>query len=392
MAFALLAVLDMFGPVVMSDHDDTGATLLTSISAPAEVAAGTIVSIDGVAQSQTGTADVAVHTGLGRMTLAMPIASGVGQLELPAAVTQQAGVITILSGDARATMTVTPGDVAELVAPLVGPRTIVADGQDTSLAVVLPVDGYGNQVADGTSVDVEWHQPASSQAVEHELAAVDGMAWVHIPAGQVSGPTTIRSTSRSNSGESIHGAAVRIDEVPGAVAQISIAAASNVGIADGRSLIAIESERLVDSFGNELLDGASAQFLFDGPNGQGLVPGTVQNGVVRVELVAPSTSGMLTGSLSVHGVQSNEVTISFEPAIARFDATIERVDGDTVLRVESAVDSSGAFVADGTEVAWGDQRTQTRRGAAEIWLPSTLVGDSASVVEILGLEQLVVAR
>ena len=304
--------------------------------------------------------------------------------------------MTLTSGDARTTLIVTPGEVAELVAPLVGPRTIVADGADTSLAVTLPVDGYGNQVADGTAIDVEWQQPTHAgpvqQVTRRELATTDGMAWVLVPSGQVAGPTTIRSTSRTSSGAQINAAAVRIDEVPGLVAQIAIAATSKRGKGDGRSLIEIESERLVDSFGNELLDGASAQFLFDGPSGQGVVPGTVQNGVVRLELVAPPSSGTLTGRLSLQGVLSNELVIRFDSAIASFDATVERVDGDAVLRVASAVDSSGAFVADGTQVVWGDQTTQTRRGRAEIRLPSTLIGDTAPSVEILGLEQPVIER
>lgn len=394
--FLTLAALHFFGPVAMSQHDDIAPASLSSISAPPEVAAGTIVSIDGVANTQSGVADVVVHTALGRLTIAMEIESGVGQLDLPAVITQHAGVMTLTSGDARTTLIVTPGEVAELVAPLVGPRTIVADGADTSLAVTLPVDRYGNQVADGTAIDVEWQQPTHAgpvqQVTRRELATTDGMAWVLVPSGQVAGPTTIRSTSRTSSGEQINAAAVRIDEVPGLVAQIAIAATSNRGTGDGRSLIEIESERLVDSFGNELLDGASAQFLFDGPSGQGVVPGTVQNGVVRLELVAPPSSGTLTGRLSLQGVLSNELVIRFDSAIASFDATVERVDGDAVLRVASAVDSSGAFVADGTQVVWGDQTTQTRRGRAEIRLPSSLIGDTAPSVEILGLEQPVIER
>lgn len=395
-AFLALALLDLFGPVVMSQHKQVAPASVSSLSAPPEVVAGSVVSIDAVAHGQSGVADVIVHTSFGRMTLAMDIESGVGHLDLPAALTRQAGVVTLTSGDALATFTVAPGEVAELVAPLVGPRTIVADGADTSLAVILPVDQYGNQVADGTTVDVEWQQPAhtgsSPHATQRQLATTDGMAWVLVPSGQVAGPTTIRSTSRSSAGENINAAAVRIDEVPGVANQIAISAVSDDGTADGRSLIEIESERLVDSFGNELLDGTSAQFLFDGPTGQGVVPGTVQNGVVRLELVAPTSAGTITGRLSLQGMHSNELAIRFDSAIASFDAAVVRIGSDAVLRVESAVDASGAFVADGTEVVWGEQTAQTRRGAAEIRLPNNLVGNSASSVEILGLEQPVVVR
>ena len=97
---------------------------------------------------------------------------------------------------------------------------------------------------------------------------------------------------------------------------------------------------------------------------------------------------MLTGRLAVQGVPSNELAIRFDSAIASFDATVEQLGNDVVLRVDSAVDASGAFVADGTEVIWGDHRTQIRRGEAEIWLPSNLIGNATPTVEILGLQRL----
>lgn len=373
-------------------ENDAELVTLSSISIPEEVEAGTSVSIDAVAEVEGGTAQVFVQNAFGRMRFDMPISSGVGRLDLPSPVTEIAGVITVTSGDVEATLTVTPGDVAEVVAPLVGPRTIVADGADTSLAVVLPIDQYGNQVADRTPVDVEWQQPATPGSVANATVVAteteNGMASVLLPSGQIAGPATVRTTARTSSGQMISGAAVRIDEVPGVVSSIALVATDSIGIADGRSLVEVESEALFDAFGNQLADGTAAQFVFDGPAGQGVVPGTVQNGRVRIELVAPDKPGELTGHIELHGMVSNEVTIEFSSAIAGFEARIERVDSDVVLRIGPALDPDGAFVADGTEVRWGEQTTQTRRGTAEIWLPAALVPTIIPTVEILGLEQL----
>ena len=213
------------------------------------------------------------------------------------------------------------------------------------------------------------------------------MVSVLIQSGEVAGPTTIGATARTSEGEAIHGAAVRIDEVPGTVNHIELMVVDSVGIADGRSLVDLETNTLLDRFENQLVDGTVGQFTFTGPAGSGIVPGTVQNGVVRVELVAPDTPGTLTGHLEVQGRQSNRVSIEFSSGIAHFEAAIERIGDDVVLRVGDAVDSTGSFVADGTEVRWGEHVTQIRQGAAEVWLPAGLVADPVPGVQILGLER-----
>lgn len=358
---------------------------LTALTVPASVSAGSVVTVEGIGSEQHGLSVVTVSAGYGRLELEMLIDEGTGTLTLPAAVTQHAGVITVSSGDATAEVTVRPLDVHELIAPLVGPRTIVADGQDESLAVMLPVDRYGNQVADGTSVNVEWQQPGASETVNTETT--DGIAWVPVESGLVSGATMVRATASSSTGEVVNAAAVRIDEVPGRVAGIELGASTTTGPADGRSVIEVETELLTDAFDNVLADGTVAQLVFDGPSGAGVTPGTVQNGVVRVDLVAPDLPGQLTASVHIHGEVSNEVTIDFVSAVESYEAWLDSVGTDVVLRIDRALDQSGAFIADGTEVRWGDERTQLRHGSAEIWIPADLVGEDISTVEILGLEQ-----
>ena len=78
------------------------------------------------------------------------------------------------------------------------------------------------------------------------------------------------------------------------------------------------------------------------------------------------------------------MAIEYATAIASFDARLEFIGEEAVLRVDNALDPSGAFVADGTEVRWGDLRASLRRGSAEIWIPASLV-DADARVEILGL-------
>ena len=372
---------DIAAEMAMADPGDQAFVAVDSVLVPEVIDAGQTVTIRVQTASPAGAAEVIVGGAYGQLRFEMAIVDGEGRLMLPAAVTQHAGMVTIESGEQIETMEILPGEVATLVAPLVGPRTIVANGADETLAVLLPTDRFGNQVADGTDTNIMWEQPGDVDASASPETA-DGMAWALIPSGEIAGPTTVRATA--NATETVRGSTVRIDEVPGTVRDITLTATETTGLADGRWVVALHTDELVDAFGNTLADGTITQFIFDGPSGRGAVTGTVQNGAVHIELSAPTTPGRLRGYVEIHGVASNDVVIDFASAIASFDARVEFIGEEAVLRVDNALDPSGAFVADGTEVAWGDQRVSLRRGSAEIWIPALLV-DADATVEILGL-------
>lgn len=371
------------------DSSESSLVTMTTLTVIDRVSAGQVVTIVGTSAESAGVGEVLVDTAFGRLRFDMLMTGGHGQIDLPVAVTQHASVISIAAGDVVETLTVEPGGVDELIAPLVGPRTIVADGRDESLAVLLPVDRFGNQVADGTAAEVEWQQPNEVPG-EHvstriRLDTEDGMAWMLAESGTTAGPATIRATATSSSGDVVHAAPVRIDEVPGRVGEIELLSRSDEGIADGRSLTTLESGTLTDDFGNELLDGTIAHLHFDGPSGRGSVAGTVQNGVVHLDLVAPDRPGTVTARLQVHDSVSADVEIEFGSAIAHFDAHLHSIGSDLVLRIENALDNDDAFVPDGTEVVWGEQRAQLRFGAAEIRVPKAAVPEQPQPVEVLGL-------
>ncbi len=372
---------DIAAEMAMVDADNQAFVVVDSLMVPEVIDAGQMVTIEAQTASSAGAAVVIVHSAYGQMRFEMPVADGEGHLMLPAAVTQHAGIVTVVSGDQVETMEIRPGEVTTLVAPLVGPRTIVANGADETLAVVLPADRFGNQVADGTDTNILWEQPGGV-GMTASPETIDGMAWALIPSGEIAGPTTVRATADADG--TVRGSAVRIDEVPGTVRDITLTAIETTVLADGRSVVALYTDELTDAFGNTLADGTIAQFIFDGPSGRGALTGTVQNGAVHIELSAPTTPGRLTGYVEIHGIASNEVAIEYATAIASFDARVEFIGEEVVLRVDNALDPSGAFVADGTEVRWGDLRASLRRGSAEIWIPASFV-DADARVEILGL-------
>ncbi len=388
--FAMALVVTTGGiaaEMIMNEPDEQTLVSVDALSVPDAINAGDTVMIEATSASVGGVAEVLVHGAYATLRFEMVVANGEGQLMLPAAVTQHAGVVTIESGGQVKAIEILPGEVATLVAPLVGPRTVVANGADQTLAVLLPTDRFGNQVADGTDTNIIWEQPGNVDSTAAPQTT-DGMAWALIPSGELAGQTMVRAIAESTTEtrETVRAAAVRIDEVPGVVSGITLEAATTAALADGRSVVALHTGELTDRFGNILADGTLAQFIFDGPSGTGAVTGTVQNGAVHIELTAPTLPGTVIGHLNIHGVVSNDVVIDYSSAIAGFDVRLEFIGQDAVLRVDGALDPSGAFVADGTEVTWGDHRASLRRGSTEIWVPAPLV-DANATVDILGLTQ-----
>ena len=86
-----LCALSAIGVLIVTGRGtevDTELAVLSSISMPEQVPAGTIVSIEVTSLSQSGDAEVTLQNGLGRLHFMVPISSGTGTLNLPASVTQ----------------------------------------------------------------------------------------------------------------------------------------------------------------------------------------------------------------------------------------------------------------------------------------------------------------
>ncbi|MCX6043773.1 MAG: hypothetical protein NT075_01575, partial [Chloroflexi bacterium] len=82
---------------------------------------------------------------------------------LPALQTQYAGMVQLTANDDSATTGATfeilPGAPADPVLPLIGPRSIVADGKHWTLVVASLRDKFLNPVADKTTVTLRVQHP-----------------------------------------------------------------------------------------------------------------------------------------------------------------------------------------------------------------------------------------
>ena len=120
-----------------------------------------------------------------------------------------AGHLTLLVGEHQLDVAVAPGTPDGFTDVLVGPRTIVADGKDLSLAVVTPGDIYGNAMPAGTSVDFQRLDPAKERSSD-ATTVFRSIASTRLVAGTEAGANSVWVTMGQ-----ITGVPAVLNEVPG---------------------------------------------------------------------------------------------------------------------------------------------------------------------------------
>jgi hypothetical protein len=270
-------------------------------------------------------------------------------VRVPGDLTRRAGSLQLVAEIGGATgatsVLVVPGTAVDGAVPLAGPRSMIADGQDTTMVVALVRDQFGNAVVDGTELDILARRPDGTvdvlrANVEHLLAHV------RLVSGTSSGRTTLRVAAP----EGATGPEVEVLEVAGPPVAFGLVVADGAAPADGRTLVEIATDQLRDRFGNVVVDGTVVVFRTDGPTGVGSLNALTIDGRASVRLEAPDRPGVVSVSAHVGPVFSTVVNIAFEPDVTEFDVSVERVAAGVRVDVGPVTTSLGGFVPDGTEV------------------------------------------
>ena len=265
--------------------------------------------------------------------------------------------------------------------PLVGPRTIVADGSDMTMTVVTPMDRFGNPVADGTSVEIELLWPDGNRSVLTE--AVDrALVAILIESTTETGRVTI-----SASVDDADGPNNVVDQVAGVPAPFTVDADTRNALADGFALHAVQTSELRDEFGNTLPDGVSAVFVLEDGDQTSLVQTTVQGGIARAVIEAPNEPGQVALTARVSGAQSAPTVIDFAPAVSLFVATQRVSESGVTITIGPVVTARGGYVPDGTVVTIRERDSGTvitdaalRGGITEVVLDNAAVALEAEVL------------
>lgn len=330
----------------------------------------------------------------GVLTLHDSFLNGTAHIALPSTITNYTGAVTLTAHvgtvQSMAQMMILPGPAVDPVVPLVGARSIVADGQDWSMTVAIPHDVFGNPITEHTPVDVHVYRPDGEQKsfsthIRHLLA------WQRITSRTHAGRTSIAVTTQQ-----AHGPESHLLEVAGLPVNFRLMADPPTLPADGQQLLSLRTEPLHDRFGNPLPDGTLVTFVVEMPGGEPRrIPTYTIDSVAEAPLQAPELSGNAMVYAVAAGVVSESLTISFTDGLAVGDFVVNAtvLSETVVLETGSLLGTLQQHIPDGSQVDFvivGDANQQrlstvSEEGKAEIVLrKATLEPGHYSVIVRVG--------
>ena len=234
-------------------------------------------------------------------------------VELPAIVAGPLHVIAI-SGSAEATSTavVQPANPASAPSPLVGARSIVADGKDRAMVVVIPEDEFGNPTGSATPALVTAVHPDGTRVVYGTEAGAT-LQWTWVPSVITAGTAQLVVDLAG-----YRGPVRTLVQIPAAPITFEVEPVTELRPADGLTLVEVTTTPLADRFGNRIVDGTAALVTARyGDGTESAQTAIVVGGVARALIEAPDRPGRVYVRVSVHGVSSSELALEFSAPLVQ---------------------------------------------------------------------------
>jgi hypothetical protein len=362
------------------DHPAHPAEL--AIDAPDSAQVGSAVEVTVIAPGTDN--DAAIHLialgGAGTRVYQATAGNDRARFTLPADDTRHAGMLRLVASVGKqqttAAVELLPGAPVGPLVPLVGPRSITANGKDRSMITVLLTDEHGNPTAEDTPVRIRALQPGGG-FTSQTVRTAHLLAWAWLESGTRAGRTTVVVTA-----EDAYGPEATLLEVAGRPAPFTVTAIPATLPADGRQLVTLRTDTLRDRYGNILPDGMLVTFIVESPDGtRRSIPAQIIDGAAEAPLQAPRTPGRLTIWATLYGSESEPVSVTFTPGPAVDDiplaAEIDTEAGTLLLEAGPLLGAQGQYVPDGTPVQFSlidvDGQRQQMSGSAENGYASVMV-------------------
>ncbi len=349
---ALLIRLTGFG------HDDGVSTVASvpsvpktdrsvlTVSAPRSIQAGTATK---VLVRNTGDADqvnLIVFGSAGTITNTAQPRRGTAEFALTSDTTRLAGAIRLVAraGDrmGTGTMTIRPGRISNMIDPIVGPRSIIADGRDTTMSVAFPMDVLGNVAEDGTPVDL--HLEHADGTSSGGTSLVKGLlAFREFRSKLKAGNTDASARAKGESGR-----AFAIRETPSVPLPFSLRQHDILPVADGFTLVRISTTVVKDVNDNIVEDGTAVIFTWDGPLGRSRQVSKTLSGIAELVFDAPSSPSTLIFQAWSLGTTSSPLKLTFQPATTNIPMRITRNNKSLTVHFGPVLGDNDSYVRDGT--------------------------------------------
>jgi len=228
-------------------------------------------------------------------------------VEVPATMAGRLDIIAISGAqEATATAVVYPANPRQAPAPMIGARSIVADGADRAMVVVISDDEFGNPTGGTMAAIVTVVHPDGTRAV-HAGAATATLQWTWVPSVTTAGTAQVVVDQGGH-----RGATRTLIEIPAEPEPFAVEPVTELRPADGLTLVEVATTPLADRFGNRVVDGTAAVVTARyGDGAESIQTAVVVGGVARTLIEAADQPGIVYVRISVHGVTSSELALEF---------------------------------------------------------------------------------
>ena len=176
------------------------------------------------------------------------------------------------------------------------------------------------------------------------------LAALRVRSREVAGPLLLAAF-----GSSGHSMAQTVRVQPAPPLTVTVSAMPDQAPADGETAIRLQTSRLADEFGNQILDGVAVFFLVESSDGtRRWLPATVVDGVAATLLRAPTAPVEQTVRAWVAGVLSPPIAVSFRPgaAVQPFDLVTTHSGDATTMTAGPVLGELNQLVPDDTAVTF----------------------------------------
>ena len=196
----------------------------------------------------------------------------------------------------------------------VGPPSIIAGGEETSMQVVLPLDRYDNPLPDQTKILCK-HQflgeIKTDEVVTHSM-----IGWKKIVSTKRRGKILVSSKLKQ-----INSKAFVVDVFPSTPVDFKIISSQEHLYADGNQLITFKTDVIKDAYQSIVSDGTLVTFRIINSTGAILqAQGSTIHGIAMAKLLHPDHQDCWQVQAFIDGFStSNRLNINFEAVLKDFE-------------------------------------------------------------------------
>lgn len=304
-----------FGTALVSD-EKVAFELLTKTSS---FQAGEPIQLEFSSQSKTEKPALFLIHSYGKTLVEATLENGKYRFKIPMHYGRKTGVVSwfLINGSYKinsGTFEIIPNSKTKTqIENYLGPRSILAGGQEFTMMVTVPTDGFDNPVADNSKAIIK-HQFLNT-ITETPETTKNFIAWKNIFSESKSGKLLVSTECNATASKEIE-----TDVYPNIATNFSINYSRNHDFADGNQITTFTTSSIKDAFGNVVSDGTLVTFIITTKTKMLLKTfGTTINGIANAQLLHPDHAETYSVKGYVTGIaESNAITLAYKPMMQSF--------------------------------------------------------------------------